>query len=68
MRSPYTLSERTVLKYTIGQALASAERRLKTKRVCVNAISGRHLSEKITLEELNRISDAIVHDTEYYGG
>ena len=66
MKSPFTLSERTDKKYTVGQAVASAKRRLKGRSYCMNAISGRDLSEKITLEELNRISDAIVDDTNFW--
>lgn len=66
----FTHSERTVLKYTVGGALASAKRRLEQKRcrhaICTNAIGARQLSEKITLVELNRISDRIFDDTMYY--
>ncbi|URA06841.1 hypothetical protein QAY90_gp10 [Xanthomonas phage Langgrundblatt2] len=69
MHNVFTRSERTERKYTIGQAVASAERRLnkaRIKGVCMNAVSRRSLSEKITLEELNRISDAIYDDSVYY--
>lgn len=64
--SIYTHSERTVKKYTVGQAVASAERRLKGTPVCVNAVSGRPLSEAITLEELNEIAEAIYSDSIYW--
>lgn len=69
MNYVFTKSERTVRKYTVAQALASAERRLKNagvKGTCINAISRRSLSDKITLEELNEISDAIYSDSVYH--
>lgn len=68
--SIYTRSERTDRKYIVGQAVASAERRLRKagiKGTCMNAVSKRSLSEKITLEELNRIADKIYDDSVYYG-
>lgn len=69
----YTRSERTVKKYTVHQAYESAKRRCDGKSfakngICINAISGRAGSEKITLEELNELSDAIYNDTLYHGG
>lgn len=69
MQSIFTRSERTEKKYTVGQAVSSAERRLHKVRirgVCMNAVSRRSLSEAITLEELNRISDAIYDDSVYH--
>ena len=66
----YTRSERTDKKYTIGQALESAKRRLNRigiARYCVNAIQGRDAGEKITLEELNTLADSIYDDSVYYG-
>ncbi len=62
----YTKSEKTVKKYTVGQAVESAKRRLKGKEYCCNCVSNRNLTDKITLEELNNISDQIVWDTEYW--
>jgi len=62
----YTHSERTVRKYTVYQAMQSAERRLKGVPMCTNAISGRQHSDKITLKELNEISDALYNDSIYY--
>lgn len=62
----YTKSEKTVKKYTVGQAVESARRRLKGNEYCSNCISSRNLTDKITLEELNNISDQIVWDTEYW--
>lgn len=63
----YTKSERTVRKYTIGNAIASARRRLGNNvPMCINAIEHRPLDYKITLEELNRISDQLVEDSYFY--
>lgn len=67
MKSIYTRSEREDRKYHVGDALASAKRVLKGQvPTCTNAISGRDLKEKITLEELNKIADEIVNDSFYY--
>lgn len=62
----YTRSERTVRKYTVGQALASAERVLRKKGIkgtCVNALKQRELTDKIALKE---IADAIIWDSIAY--
>jgi hypothetical protein len=63
----YTLSEKTDSKYTVGFALASAKRQLSARKfrgaVCVNAIAGRALSEKITLREVNEIAERLVYDS-----
>lgn len=67
--SIYTKSERTVKKYTVANAIDSAERRLnkvRIKGICMNAVSRRDGQEKITLEELNRISDEIYVDSVYH--
>lgn len=67
--SIYTKSERTVKKYTVGEALDSAKRALKSKgiySVCTNAVYRRDLSEKITLEELNNIKEQIVSDSYFW--
>lgn len=69
--SIYTHSERTVRKYSVGQAIASAERRLKGNKhfkggMCINAVVGRPLSERITLQELNQIASQIVDDSFHY--
>lgn len=64
--SIYTHSERTERKHTVGQAVASAERRLKGTPVCTNAVSGRALTEAITLQELNEIAEAIYLDSKYW--
>jgi alpha-D-ribose 1-methylphosphonate 5-triphosphate diphosphatase PhnM len=68
--SVFTLSERTDKKYTIGQAVASAKRRLVNagiNEMCMNAVSlGCDLKTPITLEKLNQISDAIYDDTTYH--
>lgn len=69
--SIYTKSERTVKKYTVEQAVNSALVRLNKiglTQVCTDKIKGRNNDEKITLEELNRISDELYDDTIYYDG
>lgn len=62
----YTKSERTVKKYTVGDAVESAKRALKGESMCMNAVGNRELSEKITLEELNNIKEQIVSDSYFY--
>lgn len=62
----YTKSERTVKKYTVGEAVESAKRALKGIPLCINAIQGRELSEKITLEELNNIRTRLIDDSHWY--
>ena len=67
MNSIYTRSERTVPKYTVGKAVSLARARLgEGVPMCMNAINRRPLSDKITLEEVNRIADEIVGDSRYY--
>ena len=67
----FTRSEREDRKYTIGQAVASAQRYLNRKcgieKICVNAVP-RHApyDSPITLVELNRISSTIISDTCYH--
>lgn len=62
----YTKSERTVKKYTVGEAVESAKRALKGIPICTNILRGRELSEKITLEELNNIRTRLIDDSHYY--
>ena len=69
----YTRSERTVEKYTVYQAVESARRRLGADFIskhgmCVDVLRGRRDDVKITLEELNKISDGIYLDSLYYAG
>lgn len=71
MSFEYTRSERTVKKYTVGQAVASAERVLKSKNITsgMNMTSiglNADLKEMITLERLNQIADRLVDDTIYW--
>jgi hypothetical protein len=64
--SIFTLSERTVRKYTVYQAEQSALRYLTGKgykTFCKDSTKGRAGSEKITLEELNKIADRIIADS-----
>ena len=68
--SVFTHSERNDKKYTIGQAVASAKRRLVNagiNEMCMNVVGlGCDLKTPITLERLNTISDAIYDDTTYH--
>lgn len=70
MSFDYTHSERTVKKYTVGQAVASAERVLKSRKIpTMNMTSiglNANLKEMITLEKLNQIADKIIFDTIYW--
>lgn len=71
MSFEYTHSERAVKKYTVGQAVASAERRLKAQNITsgINMTSiglNANLKEAITLEKLNQIADRLVSDTIYW--
>lgn len=64
--SSYTSSEREDKKYTVRQAIASARARYK-RPICLDSVpASRNLDEKITLEELNQISDAIVSDSAWW--
>lgn len=65
MDSIYTRRERTERDWSVGQALAKAQAVCRTKEICVNAISGRALDEKITLEQLNDLADQLIDDTSY---
>lgn len=62
----YTISEKTEKKYTIAQAIEVARILCNGQPVCSNAISGRALNEKITLVELNLLSEEMVSDTYFY--
>lgn len=69
--SIYTKSERTVKNYTVLDAFNSAKARLSKlglHQVCVDKLKGRADEEKITLEELNEISDTLYMDTLWYDG
>lgn len=64
----YTHSEKTDKKYSIYQAIQSAERSLATNRrfkgtTNLAAVNGRELNEKITLRELNDIQEQIRRDS-----
>jgi hypothetical protein len=68
----YTRSEKTDRKYTVGFALACAERRLKAipnfrGGTCVNALRRREKTDQITLQQVNELADQIVADSLYYG-
>lgn len=68
----FTRSEREDKKYTVADAVASARRRLDKdgmKEMCTNALHSPHrrsYDDKITLEQLNAISDEIYNDSHYY--
>lgn len=65
---PFTKSESTEAKYTVGKAVECAKYRLaqRSTPMCMNAVGNRDLKEKITLKEVNRIADQIVRDSQYY--
>ena len=65
---PYTKSEKTEKRWTVGQAVKAAELRLKGIPMCVNCLRGRYydMSTKITLVELNQIADSLVDDSHFY--
>ena len=69
---PYTNSERTQKRYTVGQAIEIAKLYLANKysltQVCVNKIRSRQNEETITLVELNKITEDLIDDTMYYDG
>lgn len=67
----YTYSEKNDKKYSIYQAIQSAERSLATNRrfkgnINLDAVRGRQLNEKITLRELNEIQEQIRRDSLEY--
>jgi hypothetical protein len=68
----YTKSERTVKKYTVGYAVARVRERLKAKgieRYCCNYLAQNglmDLKEKVTLQQVNEIIEAVYGDSVYY--
>lgn len=67
-----TPKERTVKCATVEDAVKAALTYLTDKhnltRVCTNAVSKRDNYEKITLQELNKISQDLIDDTLYHEG
>ena len=61
----YTESEKTVKKYTVAQAVDAAKILLEGKAP-INITAIPKSKEKITLKELNEISEKIVEDSLYY--
>lgn len=64
----YTLKEKGK-NWTVKEAVNAAGHVLSAhgrKGICVNSIKGRDLSEKISMEELNQISERIVSDSYHY--
>lgn len=64
----FTTSERAAPKYTVYQALESARGRVAQKRrgafkLNAASVGGRPDNERITLMELNRISESVFQDT-----
>lgn len=63
----YTIAERTVKKYTVGQAVKAAEDVLKAKhrlsKLCVNAVQSRSYTELLTLKELSELTEELVDET-----
>lgn len=65
----YTHTEKTVKKYTVNQAVEAAKVILKDRKVnkcCITSIQKRDLNQKITLEEMNKITEQIVDDSTFY--
>lgn len=61
----FTYAEQTAKRYTVQQAVDAAKA-LQGGAVCVTSLHGRPMGERITLVELNEISDRIIDDTEAY--
>ena len=65
----FTHREKTVKNKTVGDAVAAAKSALKEHGItkyCSNAITFRTLDEKITVQEMSRLVEAIVDDTRFY--
>lgn len=72
----FTRSEINEKKHTVADAITAAQVIINGKitkphrrlEVCLDALSGRSLAEKITMLELNRIQDHLVTETLYRAG
>lgn len=72
----FTRSEINDKKHTVADAVTAAQVILNSKRaaprvdlrVCLSALKGRSLQEKISILELNRIQDHLVTETLYHAG
>ncbi len=65
----YTHSERTDKKYTVEDAIKAAQIVLDGKaKLCTNALHAKQFcqGDKITLVELNELSERLVDDSRYY--
>ncbi len=63
----YTYAERTVKKYTVGDAIDDAAKQYRGD-ICLDCIKRRSRDEAITLEERNDIAHNIVNDSTYWAG
>lgn len=67
----YTEKERTEKKYTVNDAVNAATTILRAKGIkgtCMDKVRGYSMDDKITLEKLNQISEAVIDDTMYWEG
>lgn len=67
----FTHAERTIKKYTVGQAVKHALAVLNAKgytQVCVNTVSKMSHDAKITLKEMSDLVESMVDDTYFYDG
>jgi hypothetical protein len=55
-----------MITYTIQDAVNAAKIRLQGRKVCIDFIKDRELTESITLSEVNTISDELYYDTIYW--
>lgn len=59
----WTIYEQLEKKHTIQQAVDAARVKAGGKELCLDSIKGRDRNTKITLVELNHLSDLILLDT-----
>ena len=70
MNDGYTERERTIKKYKVSEAVASARRRLKKQgftSICVDSVErNRSYDDLLTLVEYNELIQKIIDDTLYW--
>lgn len=59
----WTIYEQLEKKYTIQHAIDAARIKAGGKELCLDTVKGRDRNAKITLVELNHLSDLILLDT-----
>lgn len=66
----YTHKEKTVKDKTTSDAVSAARfilaDRYKINNICTNAISHLDEMDKLTIEQMNELTDQIVDDSKYY--